>query len=50
MRHLRIFVSSSGDVLNERIIGAEVIGNLEYEAELRGKITASWYHEKIATK
>ena len=38
VRHLRIFLSSPGDVPAERKIALEVIAELQYEPHLRGKV------------
>jgi hypothetical protein len=38
VRHLRIFLSSPGDVAAERKIALEVIDQLQYEPHLRGKV------------
>jgi hypothetical protein len=38
-RHIRIFLSSPGDVADERAIALNVIDQLPYDPTLRGKIS-----------
>src|SRR5688572_2287108 len=38
LRHLKIFISSPGDVTDERLLAQEVIDQLLYDPAFRGKI------------
>ena len=39
VRHLRVFVSSPGDVADERAIARQIVEDLPYDPFLRGRMT-----------